>query len=373
MHVCSVIAEFNPFHNGHEYLLTQAKKVTHADVLVVLMSGNFLQRGEPAIVDKWQRTKEALNGQADLVIELPIYVSMQAAHLFAQGAVQMASQIHSDYLVFGSEHPNLDFNVLAAEAKKISLNTSTYSQSFAGQLFSALYEKTEINLHTANDILAFNYFYANQSLTKPMALMPIKRHEADHADTTFKGMHFASSSAIRKARLAHNDVFTHFVPKQTAIDLMGQLVSWNDLWPYLKYRLLTASLAELRTIYGCSEGIEYRLKTVAPKSTSFEVFLQSLKTKRYTYTHLQRLCLAIALNLKKDQMRGQVPVYRVLGFNRKGQTYLHKLKEFDIPVLSKIGQKENAVGYQSTYQADQIYGLLTQKEQNIGRKPIISL
>ncbi|GEN94322.1 nucleotidyltransferase [Pediococcus ethanolidurans] len=368
MKVCSVIAEFDPFHNGHDYLLKQARKLTNADVLIVLMSGNFLQRGEPAIIDKWKRTREALTSQADLVIELPISVSMQAAHLFAQGAVSMAAQLKSDYLVFGSEHPKLNYNFLVDQFKDLKFDKSEYAQSFAAQLFETLAQKTGIELKTANDILAFNYFLANKN---NMTLIPVPRMEAEHSDHSLHFEHFASASAIRQARFENQDNFMDFIPEQTKIDLEGSVVNWDNLWPYLSYRLLSISEDELRQIYGISEGIENRIKAISPQKRDFATFLKALKTKRFTYTHLQRLCLAIVLNLKKEQMLEQKSVFRILGFNKVGQQYLHYMQELNLPMISKIGKKEATGVYRTTYQVDQIYSLLTGEEQNIGRKPII--
>lgn len=372
MTVCSVIAEFDPFHNGHAYLLNKARELTHADVLVVLMSGNFLQRGEPAIIDKWKRAKEALSSQADLVIELPINVSMQAAHLFAQGAVSMAAQLGSDYLVFGSEHPELNYNYLVEKAQNLKFEGSNHAQSFAAQLFKTLAQQTGTELKTANDILAFNYFLANQKVeTSKMKLVPVQRLESDHSDRSLNFAHFASASAIRQARFKKNKNYEIFIPEQTKRDLAGPVVSWNDLWPYLKYRVLTTSAEEIGQIYGVSEGIENRIKAIIQKTTDFTTFIQALKTKRYTYTHLQRLCLAITLNLKKGQMLNQKSVFRVLGFNPIGQQYLHQMQVLNLLVLSRIGKEESDSVYRITCQADQIYSLLTGQEQTIGRKPII--
>ncbi|WPC22474.1 nucleotidyltransferase [Pediococcus inopinatus] len=371
MKICSVIAEFDPFHNGHQYLLDQAKKLTHADVLVVFMSGNFLQRGEPAIVDKWKRTREALSGRADLVIELPINVSMQAAHLFAFGAVQMATLIESDYLVFGSEHPQVDYQMLAKEAQQLKLTTKSFTQNFASQLFTALREKTGVDLKSANDILAFNYFRAAQQIGTTMQLLPVMRKEAGHDELSLDFEHITSASAIRRARLEDLSNYQKFIPDQTKTDLSGTVIDWSKLWPFLKYRILTESEMTLKNIYGMSEGLEFRFKKVIHNSSDMASFLSQMKSKRYTYTHLQRLCLAIVLNLKDSQMLNQPAVLRVLGFNENGQQLLHRLAKLELPLLSKIGQNQMTINYQTTLRADNIYGLISHTEQNIGRKPII--
>ncbi|WP_412988248.1 nucleotidyltransferase [Pediococcus siamensis] len=371
MKVCSVIAEFDPFHNGHQYLLRQARKITQADVVIVLMSGNFLQRGEPAIIDKWHRTREALLGGADLVIELPIQVSVQAAKLFAQGAIQMAGQLQSETVVFGSEHPELKFAQLAQAAKQLSFKPDAYNQSYASQLFTTLETHTGVMLHSANDILAFNYFLANQELKQPLKLIPVERLEVGHSDPLCAGMHFASAAAIRQARQQQKNTYHPYVPEQTQKDLAGKAVSWQDLWPYLKYRILTSSAAELATIYGASEGIENRLKAKVEEADSFDDFLHVVKSKRYTYTRLQRLCLAVVLNLTKSQMRDPVSIFRILGFRSMGRQYLHELSRNEVPLLSRVTPQTVPMAYQTTFMADQIYQLLMGNEQNIGKKPVI--
>ncbi|AMV61364.1 UPF0348 protein family [Pediococcus damnosus] len=371
MKVCSVIAEFDPFHNGHQYLLDKARELTQADILVVFMSGNFLQRGEPAIVDKWKRTREALLGSANLVIELPINVSMQAAHLFAMGAVQMATLIKSDYLVFGSEHPQQDYKKMAVEAQNLKIENDSYAQSFASQLFTSLQGKTGVNLENANDILAFNYFNAAQQLKSSIKLLPIRRKEAEHDEKLLEHRHIASASAIREARLKGSLNYQKFVPEQTKMDLSREVVDWQKLWPFLKYRIITESVTDLKQIYGMSEGIEYRFKKFIKDSSDLKSFLALMKTKRYTYTHLQRLCMAIVLNLHTSQMLNQPTILRVLGFDNTGRQLLHQFAQADLPILSKIGQNKATSNYQTTLQADNVYSLISGVEQSVGRKPII--
>lgn len=201
MKAVGIIAEYNPFHNGHAYHLAEAKRVTGADVAVVVMSGNFVQRGEPAILDKWERTKLALHNGADLMVELPVFDAVQPGHLFAKGAIAILAALGVKDLVFGSEHPDIDFMDLAKQAQGIEAEGSgAKNQTYAAAYAADLEEKTGFKLEDPNDILGFSYAKAVVESEVEMNLHPIGRIQAGYHDKEFdEGAEIASASSIRLA------------------------------------------------------------------------------------------------------------------------------------------------------------------------------
>ncbi len=147
-----IVSEYNPFHNGHRYMLSQAKQTTGADVSVAIMSGNWLQRGEPAAFDKWQRTRMALLGGVDLVVELPLFSAVQPSHLFSKGAVDLASHLKCDWLAFGAEHPSMDYQNSLITNRRIRRALSVLIRPYASIFQDYLFQRTGIRLNQPNDI-----------------------------------------------------------------------------------------------------------------------------------------------------------------------------------------------------------------------------
>ncbi|MFV0559181.1 MAG: nucleotidyltransferase [Enterococcus sp.] len=382
MKSCGVIVEYNPFHNGHQYHVAQAREKTQADVVIAVMSGNFLQRGEPAILDKWQRAEEALANGVDLVVELPTEWAVQSADYFAKGAVQLLQALQCENLCFGTDITDAfdyaDFGKFVVrnqkqineEFQRLSTTTMNYPQKM-----TAVYEKlyTTIPMDTPNHILGLSYAKENARYPRPMDLHPIARRNAAYHEKEIKGK-IASATAIRQAIFADESV-NEVVPIQTNEDVTtATLQSWEDYWPYLKYRLLTSSLEELQTIYQMNEGIEIRLKTAAQKSSSFQMFVEQVKTKRYTWTRIQRLACYVLLNITSKEIEEQQAKLsiHVLGFTQAGQHYLNQIKKAsNVPIVTKVGKAESK-RMAMTIRADEIYQLANEKikHQNFGRQPV---
>lgn len=292
MQAVGLITEYNPLHNGHQYHLSTAKRLTGADCTVVVMSGNWLQRGEPAILDKWTRARLALTAGADLVIELPVFYATQPAHLFARGGVELLSALGCESLVFGAEHPELDFGHLTHALTAQPDAFKHYNATFATQFNAALKAATGVTLTAANDMLGFCYYLANQQLGAPLKLVPIKRQAADHNSATIEqASPFASGTAIREAAFKQDwTAIRPVVPAATLTALETERrQSWADFWPYLQYQLLTVDVARSGQYDQMAEGLEYRMREMVQPATDFTDFLQRVKSKRYTYTRLQRV------------------------------------------------------------------------------------
>ncbi|NVY96905.1 nucleotidyltransferase [Lactobacillus sp. DCY120] len=377
--VCGVIAEYNPFHNGHLWQLKEIRRRLQPDVLVVVMSGNFVQRGEVALVDKWQRTKMALAAGVDLVVELPIYASVQPADIFALEALRLLQQLGVTDLVFGSENPELDYLTVARKIQKIPRQAAAfqdYRQTYATQLNQLLERYLGFQLTKPNQMLGLAYAQASLQLNYPLNFHPYLRTGlTEHNQVTLQG-EISSATAIRTAIQAGR-AYQETVPA-TSWALLEQKPHyyWSQFYPLLRYRLLTATAADLQAIYQMNEGLQYKLQQAAVSATDFTNFLYQIKSKRFTWARLRRLCLYTVLNLTTEQMQEmRMRAYlHVLGFNQVGQQHLHVLKSqnLTLPVITKVTQKlGNRQGIMArAIQADRLLLLGQAPEQNFGRRPL---
>ena len=346
MKVCGVIAEFNPFHQGHAYLLEQARKQTGADVIVVVMSGNWVQRGEPAIEQKWSRAKAALHHGADVVIEMPTAVSCQATDLFARGAVEILQKVGCDSLAFGCESGDgTFFEEAVSQRNAIEKEISRFveenrSLTFASQLTRlAVKEFGEDSalaqaLQSPNQQLGLAYAVENAKGEYLMQIVPITRVGSGHLDDALEETAFASGTALRKALKGNRD--DQVLQSQLSyvrFDEEEYQNDWSSYWPLLKSIILRSTDEELRAIYQMEEGIENRLKEVIRTTSSIEECLQQLKNKRWSWARLQRLLVYVLLGVTKAEMEDywSRPTEQgtVLGFTPKGQEWLKRMREVE--------------------------------------------
>ncbi|HYK74044.1 MAG TPA: nucleotidyltransferase [Pseudoneobacillus sp.] len=379
MKALGVIVEYNPFHNGHFFHIEAAKQEAQPDVVIAVMSGNFLQRGEPALVNKWYRTEMALLGGIDIVIELPYRFATQKAETFAFGAVSILNALHCDTLCFGSEHGEIDtFHKTRAfiEENKDQYERAIHKNIKDGisypsalkQAFSELLPTDNmVNLSKPNNILGYHYIEAIDRLKSPIKPLTIKRKNAEYHDEHFSSETIASATSIRKALFSNtpDQNINRFIPSTTQALLVkyyqayANFHQWENYWPLLKYRLLQSSSSELSEIYEVEEGLENRLKNMALHSQTFHEFMHKVKTKRYTWTRLQRACLHILTHTKKvemltDQLK---PSYlRLLGMTHNGRRYLNqRKKDISLPLITKVASFQNNVELQLDLKAGQLY------------------
>lgn len=376
MKAVGLVVEYNPFHNGHLYHLQQAKEVTGADVVVAVMSGNFTQRGEPTIVDKWARTRAALLNGVDLVVELPVFYAVQPAHYFAAGAMRLLAALGVKSLVFGAEHPSWDFAQLV-EAEKHFNQTgfNRYNATYATQFNQQLKEQTGVTLVDPNDILAFAYTKANRQNSYGMKLFPIQRQKSNYHDEKIRGT-IASATAVREAVQQQDPIYQQAVPAAMAAELtkLHTIPSWAVMYPLLRNQLIQAPVSYLAKTYLMAEGLEYRLKEGAQRSLNFAAFMKYAKTKRYTYAHLLRGCLYALLQISQQEVNAhkQTPYLHVLGFNKRGRQYLHTIKkEVELPIITKVDQDLRDGLMNLDYRAGKLYQLFTPVEQDLKHPPVI--
>lgn len=360
MKSAGIVVEYNPFHNGHLYHILQTKKITGADVLIAVMSGHFLQRGEPALITKWARARMALHSGIDLVVELPYCFATQKAEIFAFGAIAILHELGADSFCFGSESGDIQqFEKMAGflqekdeliqkEVQKWVKTGISYPKAQSLALKSIMGESSLLDMSKPNNILGLQYIKARNRLSSSMKAYTIPRLGAGYHDKELSKP-MASATGIRHSIFHQNgvrlDQVAPYVPNATFTELksylaaFGVLHHWELYWPYLQYHLISSKPAELRSIYEVEEGIEYRLIEAAHKTSSFQDFMETVKTKRYTWTRLQRMCVHILTNTLKEQMTSEAhyPSYiRLLGMTTKGREYLnHVKKRMNLPLIAK--------------------------------------
>lgn len=381
MSVVGIIAEFNPFHSGHEFLLNQARLVAGPDPIIVIMSGNYVQRGQMAIMSKWDRARAALQSGADLVLEMPFSTTIQAADLFALGNIDVLKKLGAQTLVFGVEDANLNFTYLGqkiAEIPRNRINFKDYSQTYSTQYNQMVAHEVGYEVNAPNEILGLAYAVANYNLGSPLNMHPVNRIGASHDDLLRRNGAVQSASALRNYVLHDGDShqLKFWLPKAEAQKLAKQKVypNWNLLFPFLKYRLESESLADLRRINQMNEGLEYKMKQEIHLANNFTSFLRRVKSKRYTYSRLRRLSLSVLLNVRRDDILASFnhESLLLLGFSKLGRQYLKKMrKNMQADIASKVDKrraKEGSLALQ--IRVDRLFEQIMKSDQNFGRRPI---
>ncbi|GAU78764.1 nucleotidyltransferase [Fusibacter sp. 3D3] len=363
MKIIAIIAEYNPFHNGHLYQLQKSVQETDADGIIAIMSGNFVQRGHPAFWDKWTRTELALAAGVNLIIELPVFFATASAEQFAYGAIKLLNDTNSvSHLCFGSE--NMDkyaFDQIASllanepESFKLALNNAlSQGLSFPNAREIALKKSLNIDHmpNTSNSILALEYFKALKILDSPILPHLIKRVGSGYNDEELS-TDFSSATAIRNAYFkAHKNretfSFDGLLPKPCS-DFISQAkptpLSIEDFQDILLYKLRSASTTELSKFREVTEGLEYKLKTLSLKARTYDELIYGLKSKRYTTTKLSRMLNNILLNITKDfSGAAHLNYLRVLGFDQTGQKILKLIKSnSDLNLITNLNHISNTL------------------------------
>ncbi len=368
--ITGIVAEFNPFHNGHQYLLEQAEGLK-----IIVMSGNWVQRGAPAIFDKWTRAEMALKNGADLVVEMPTLVSVQAADFFAAGSIQILSQLGVNELVFGSES-DTDYNKISELYAHKSVEMSTFIESLPDdfsypektQLMWQKFSDIQFDGNTPNHVLALAY--AKACADKKIHLRAIARQVAPHSSEKIERqgneLKFASATAIRNAILAEGtseNGVAEVYPENLEPLYQSAPASWSDYYDFLRYKIISKS--DLTSLFQVNDELANRLKNNVKIARNFDQLVELVHTKRYTKARVRRVLTYILLDISDDF---QLPdLIHVLGFSKAGQAHLRKVSD---KTVVRIGQKP---WDEITQRADSIYqlGHLGLKEQNYGRIPII--
>ena len=338
MEKVGIICEYNPFHNGHIYHLKKVKEMFPDSFITLVLSSCFTERGEVSFLTKWEKTKIALDYGVDLVIELPFIFATQSADIFASHAVFLLEKLGINYLVFGSETDDIDvFKNLARtmlyskEYDKLVKKFLDLGNNYPASIAKALYDLTEAKINYSNDILAISYVKA--IMLNDFKITPITIKRTNNYLSQELNEHISSATSIRKAYLEGIDIQDH-VPKET-LELLNINKNYLDNFFYLlKYKLINEA-NNLDDYLDVSEGIDKRIKKYIFEAKSYQELLDLIKTKRYTYTRLNRMFLHILMNLKKDEKDKDINYIRVLGFNKIGKKYLKFIKDkIDLPIIT---------------------------------------
>ena len=350
-----IVAEFNPFHNGHKYLVDSLKQ-NENDTVTAVMSGNFVQRGEPAVLDVNLRTKIALASGVDLVLSLPFPYCSATAEKFALSGVTVLDSLNClDSLGFGSESNDkktllecaknlrtLDFNLLVSKLVESGVSFPTAREQAVKELFG---EKEAELLQKSNDILGVEYSKALLELNSSLDITTVKRTGASHDSK--EGTENIRSASLIRTFIDDLDEVKSFVPNES-FEVLKEATENKKIIDYSKYelsllfKLRTMSVEDLSKLPDVTEGLEYRIFEAVRNSTSYYELLEKIKTKRYTLSRIRRILLFAYLGVTKELLKTPVPYIRVLGFNEKGAKLLKECKEkTKLPIVTRPKDLKN--------------------------------
>ncbi|OQY41322.1 MAG: hypothetical protein B6227_05405 [Fusobacteriia bacterium 4572_74] len=384
MRATGIIVEYNPFHNGHKLHLMEAKK--NSDLVIAVMSGNFLQRGEPAIYDKWTRAQMALKNGVDLVVELPVFYSAQAAEIFSYGAIDILDKLGVEKIIFGSESSDLeklkkiaylqiDEKDLIDEKIKEKMDSGiSYPNAINSVIEELLGEK---DILKPNDILGVEYIKAIRKLSSSIEPILIERKAVGYHDKEIID-EITSATSIRKMiKDGSLEAIKKVMPVES-YNLLGTPTYLEKFYPLLRYEILN-NYEELKFVADMEIGLDNRIFEMAVKYLDFKDFYKNLMTKRYTHGRIQRVLTHILLKIDKkiiDETKVGITYVKILGFSQKGNKYLKEKKEtFKIKPLSGLknvslilDEREREL-LNFEIKCDRIYGIINPYEER--KFPII--
>lgn len=362
--VLGIIAEYNPFHNGHLYHLNASKEYSKSDYTVAIMSGNFVQRGDTSIIDKWTKTRLALLNGVDLVVELPTLYSTSSAENFAEGAIKMLDSMHVvDTLSFGAEVNDVNIlnmfaDVLYTEPKEyVSILNHELSKgiSFPKARENALLiylndiRKYANVLSSPNNILAIEYLKALKKLKSNIVPISVNRNKVAYHDTSLvEG--FASATAVRDMIIRRRFLDLRAAVPASCYEIIHDCIMRGKFVPNLSqfereiiYTLRKMTTAEIAELPDVSEGLENSIKSAANSCNTLNEFISLVKSKRYTQTRIQRIALHALLGITKRDMALSYktsPYIRALGFNKKGQELISAISHANpkLPIITSVKQ-----------------------------------
>ena len=345
MKAVGIVAEYNPFHNGHLYQINKIKEKYPDYAIVVVMTGNFTERGDISLLDKFSRSEIALQNGVDLVVELPFPFATQSADTFAYGAITLLEKLNVEKVIFGSESDNVsdleeivDCQLNNPEFDRLVHIYSKFGNNYPTSLSLALNDLTGKVIDTPNDLLGISYIKAIKQNNYKIKYETIKRTNNYHS--TEINNEIASATSIRNAIKKKEDIST-LVPNNS-LEYYNNLHFIDDYFTYLKYKILTDK--DLSIYQTVSEGIENLMKKEIINCNNYSEFVEKLQSKRYTTNKIQRMLLHILVNFTKEEASSMkdITYIRLLGFSNSGREYLNSIKkELDIPLISKINRTKD--------------------------------
>ena len=350
-----IIAEYNPFHNGHKYHLEQALAESGADVCVAVISGNFTQRGEIALLDKWTRAEMAVRNGVNLVVEMPTLYACSNAGYFAEAGVEILEALGAEDICFGSESGNTEELIriareiesnrqnLEEEIKSGVKDGLSYPRARSQAIFRLFGEDAAYVIESPNNILAIEYIMRMKK-AHPIA---VKRMGAAYHDSEADKSGIASATAVRKMLLDGQDI-SPVVPefsREIIEQNRERIADSNMLKPLVIQKVLQTSAEELNCIFGAEEGLGNILKSRVRYWKTYEDIIEDLKSKRYTRTRIERVLVHTLLGIKKEDMLSASKYIRVLAFDEKGSRYLKQVKKAgfcQLTIITNINRDADA-------------------------------
>ncbi|MGN1268122.1 MAG: nucleotidyltransferase [Candidatus Aphodocola sp.] len=365
-----IIAEYNPFHNGHIYHLNKVKEMFPEASLILILAGNFTQRGDVSVINKWDKVKIALDYGFDLVIELPFNIATSSASLYAKGAIDILNKLNCDYLVFGSETNDVSLfkNLvnITKDNEKYEKKVKYYldkGYNYPKACSLALYDISKVIIDKPNDVLALEYVRSIINTNSKIKPVSIKRTNNYHEEEITGNI--TSATSIRK-NLKNKEIIKNAIPNES-LKLINN-ISLNDYFDYIKYEIISND--KLDEILDVDEGIENKLKKEIHNSKTVEELILNVKSKRYSYNRIKRMLLHILTNTKKDYDT-KINYLRILGFNNKGTKILKEAKKYiDVPIITKYKKEYDAL-FKNDVKASMLYSLITNYDYKMDFKTSI--
>ena len=339
--VIGVVAEYNPFHNGHIYHLNKIKEKYPNSIIILVMSGNITERGDISIINKWDKAEIALNYGIDLVVELPFKYASQSADMFAKGALEILNELKVNKIIFGSESNDIDLLYKLANTQLSNKYNNLVKKyldkySYPDALGNALKELTNININTPNDLLGLSYIKEIIKNNYSISCETIKRTN----DYNSKELTSISSATSIREAINNNIDISNSVPKET-LDKINKSLVLNNYFDIIKYKILSTN--DLTYILGIDEKIEPRIRKSISISNNIDELIQNIKTKKYSYNRIKRLLIYILLDYKKSEHNCNNYI-RILGFNKKGSKYLSSIKkDIKLPIITNYSNSNHLI------------------------------
>lgn len=357
MKILGIVAEYNPFHNGHKYHIEKAKELTGADYTVVVMSGNFMQRGEAAIMDKWHRSRLAVENGADLVIELPFIFACSKAQSFASGAVDILAGLGATHIAFGSESGEIDklknlvellddCNEEIANETAVAMESGcSYAKGTELAVSKVLGDEYVSLMLDPNNILAVEYLKRIHEKKYDIEAVTVKRYGSGYYDSN-EAAGMAGATVIRE-KVSLGQEVNSYVPENTLSSLAANKISEKmqkeNAFMLIKNDVVRSSSDELSKIYHVGEGLENKLKKEILTAEDYDDFVSRIVSKRYTQAAVKRMLTYVMMNLKETEPQ-RLLYARVLAAGTEGRKLIKLLKKDEIsqiPLITNINKEED--------------------------------
>lgn len=382
----AIISEYNPFHNGHNYIQKKAREITNADIVIAIMSGDFVQRGEISLIDKYKRANSAMLS-ADLVIEMPSFISLQAANLFARKNIEILNKLEIDYLAFGIENIS-EKNFLKTCEKifenenRINIDTKNFldeGMSFAKASYLASIKYIENKeFFSANNILALEYLRAIKNLKANIEIVPIKRKNSMNKDVELGKDSFSSSSSIRNN--IENIKIKDYLPSLSYNYIKKfkneyNIFPQNDLlYEIFRYKILIEE-KNMNDILCYEDGMENYLKKIAKDEIFYKDFINNSTSQRFTKSRIKRLMINYLLENKTYLNEVDINFIKVLAFNENA-TKLFKECKLNVIMQKKDIEKlnkENKIIFEQMIKASNLYSMIIGRQFDSDYREKISI